>query len=273
MLLSRLATRAAVLMLAFGSAGWAAAPPRRVVSLDLCTDWLLARYAPRERVAALSPLSRESGEPVVDASWPTHDGTIERILQFDPDLVVTGQYNALLLRERLRSLGLRVAVLPLPTRLADIAGYERRLLDLLGLSTALADAPSPPVSDAAPRKRLLLLGANGIGTGRGTLEDEVLAQAGWANYLPGPGYQRLDLERIAMDPPDAVLRAAPAGPALANRFAEHPVLKSVVPASRWLITDTWRWQCPGPWTWDLVRELSGAPRGEPNRPDGESGRD
>ena len=69
------------------------------------------------------------------------------------------------------------------------------------------------------------------------------------------GYVQLDLERMAAHPPDAVLWAAPSSRALANRFAEHPVLKRVIPPSRWLTTDYWRWQCPGPWTWDLIRQL------------------
>jgi iron complex transport system substrate-binding protein len=233
--------------------------PRRIVSLDLCTDWLLMHYAQRSpdvmpRVAALSPLTRQRADQWNASAWPSHDGSLEQVLQFQPDLIITGEFNALLLRRRLTSLDKRVEMLPLPTHLADIDSYEKRLLSLLRLPESLADTPVPLMTEGK-RKRLLLLGANGIGTGRGTLEDEILRRAGWTNYVQADGYVQLDLERIAADPPDAVLWAAPASPALANRFAEHPVLKRAVPASRWLRTDTWRWQCPGPWTWQLVREL------------------
>ena len=233
--------------------------PRRIVSLDLCTDWLLMHYAQRSpdvmpRVAALSPLTRQHAGQWNASAWPAHDGSLEQVLKFQTDLVISGEFNALLLRRRLLSLGRRVEVLRLPTHLADIEGYEKRMLSLLGLPASLADAPVTAVTEGK-HKRLLLLGANGIGTGRGTLEDEILRRAGWINYVHDEGYVRLDLERIAADPPDAVLWAAPAAPALANRFAEHSMLKHAVPASRWLRTDTWRWQCPGPWTWQLVREL------------------
>jgi iron complex transport system substrate-binding protein len=233
--------------------------PRRVVSLDLCTDWLLLHYAQQHpdlkpRVAALSPLARQHAGEWSATAWPSHDGSLEQAVQFQPDLVITGQFNALLLRSRLQSLGKRVVVLPLPTHLAEIGSYEKRVLLLLGLPDALADLPSELEANGT-HKRLLLLGANGIGTGRGTLEDEILRRAGWTNYVQDDGYVRLDLERIAADPPDAVLWAAPASPALANRFSEHPVLKRAVPASHWLQTASWRWQCPGPWTWQLVREL------------------
>ncbi len=229
--------------------------PKRVVSLDLCTDWMLARYASRSQVAALSYMHRQYPVAWLDATWPAHDGTLEGILKLKPDLVITGQYNAPLLRERLKALGVHVETLPLPTTLGAVTGYERRLLDLLDLPASSASQPPPALPAAAPRKRLLLLGANGIGTGSGTFEDAILERAGWTNYLRREGYLRLDLEEIATDPPDAVLWAAPASPALANRFAEHPVLRRAIPRDRWLATDYWRWQCPGPWTWELVEQL------------------
>jgi iron complex transport system substrate-binding protein len=45
--------------------------------------------------------------------------------------------------------------------------------------------------------------------------------------------------------------SAPKSAALANQFAEHPVLKNVL-HDRWVSTNYWYWQCPGPWTWELV---------------------
>ncbi len=248
-----------VRLLLIASAGLAfsatAGTARRIVSLDLCTDWMLARYADRPRVAALSMMHRKYPVAWLDNTWPVHDGTLERIVELQPDLVIAGQYNALLLRNRLKTLGMRVEVLPLPTNLAEVVAYERRLLALLDLPDTLASTP-PALPTPPVRKRLLLLGANGIGTGRGSFEDGILERAGWINYLRDEGYLRLDLERIAADPPDAILWAAPASRALANRFAEHPVLRQAVLPAHWLTTDYWRWQCPGPWTWELIEQLN-----------------
>ncbi len=229
---------------------------QRVISLDLCTDWMLARYADHGQVAALSPMHRQFPVAWLDNSWPTHDGTLERIVELKPDLVITGQYNAPQLRSRLKTLGFRVEILPLPSNLEAVSEYEKQLLSLLGQPLSLASFPPPPVKSHVQPKRLLLLGANGIGTGRGTFEDGILERAGWTNYLRDDGYLRLDLESIVTDPPDAILWAAPASKALANRFAEHPVLQQAVPPKRWLTTDYWRWQCPGPWTWELVGQLN-----------------
>lgn len=253
---------AATVLLLVAVSGWAQPlhdhagqdRPRRVVSLDLCTDRLLAHHGARAQTTALSPLSRNHART---AGWPAHDGSLEGILALRPDLVVTGEFNALLLRRRLAALGVRVEVLPLPTRLMDVPVYEKRFLELMGLSESLATEPSTPAA-AGTGKRLLVLGANGIGTGLATMEHDVLQRAGWRNWLQSEGFVRLDLERIVADAPDAVLRAAPASPALAQRFAEHPALVQAVPPSRWLVTDVWQWECPGPWTWNLVRALNAA---------------
>lgn len=217
---------------------------------------MLARHAHPTQVAALSRMHRQYPVPWLQKKWPFHDGTLERILEFSPDLVITGQYNAPLLRARLKKLGVRVEVLPLPTTLAAVTAYEKQLLALLDKPASLASPPPPRASADRRGRRLLLLGANGIGTGRGTFEDGILAHAGWTNYLRDDGYLRLDLEQIATAPPDAILWAAPASKALANRFAEHPVLKHTVPKTHWLTTDYWRWQCPGPWTWELIEQLA-----------------
>ena len=169
---------------------------------------------------------------------------------------MAGEYSALLLRERLRTLGYRIEVIPLPSTLNEVESYERTLLALIGDDPNLALPAPAPLVPAADAKRLLLLDANAIGTGRGTFEHQILEQAGWSNYLEGPGLVPLDLERIARDPPDAILFSAPKHQALANRFAEHPVLRRAVPANAWLDSEYWRWQCPGPWTWDLIRQLT-----------------
>lgn len=234
----------------------AAEPPQRIVSLDLCMDWILAHHAEPAQVAALSAMHLRYPIHWISDDWPNHDGSLEQVVQLQPDLILAGQYSALLLRERLRTLGYRVAVLPLPSTLEQVESYEQQLLELIGRNADLAQpAPIPQMPDT-DAKRLLLLGSNGIGTGRDTFEHQIIEQAGWRNYLTGSGHMQLDLEQIAADPPDAILFAAPEHQALANRFAEHPVLRRSVSADGWLSTDYWRWQCPGPWTWDLIRQLN-----------------
>lgn len=232
-----------------------AAAPERILSLGLCADWLLAHHADRAHVVALSQMQRRYPIDWIGPEWPSHDGSLEQIIALRPDLVLAGQFSATQLRQRLESLGVEAQVLPLPRTLQQVVEYEKQFLRYLQLPDTHASEVPAPLPRPARAQRLLLLGSNGIGTGTGTLEDEILEHAGWTNYLTESGYQRLDLEQIVSDPPDAILWAAPEHRALANQFAEHPALANAVPTERWLSTDYWRWQCPGPWTWDLIGQL------------------
>ena len=230
-------------------------PPSKILSLDLCSDWLLAKYVDRSQVAALSPLLKQYPVEWMGDEWPIHNGSLEQILKLKPDLVLSGEYNAMLLRQRLVSLGVQVEVLVLPRTLPEVVEYEKRFLALVGLPATLASTPTPANKLATKSSRLLLLGANGIGTGQQTFENDVIKRAGWNNYLESNGYRSLDLEQLVTDPPDAVMWSAPKSPALANQFAKHPALRHAIPKEQWLSSNYWHWQCPGPWTWQLIEQL------------------
>ena len=253
-MINRIAQIALAILCIFPGAGHSAAP-ERILSLGLCADWLIAHHADRDNVVALSQLQRRYPIDWIGPEWPVHDGSLEQVVTLRPDLVLSGQYSATQIRQRLETLGVHVEVLPLPRSLQEVVDYEKQFLRALQLPETLASVVPAPMPRPARPQRLLLLGANAIGTGQGTLEHEILEHAGWANYLTEPGYQRLDLERIASDPPDAILWAAPKHRARANQFAEHPALARAVPAERWLTSEFWRWQCPGPWTWELIGQL------------------
>jgi len=244
--------------------GIATAPTgRRIVSLDLCSDWLLAHFAQPGQALWLSPLAQRFPPPTVPLHYPFHDGSLESILALKPDWIVVNAFNATLLRKRLQAAGLRVLVTPLPRSLDDLARVENQIAEVVGLVPAAQGAEYPPVGTTPIRTgrdttipgRLLLLGPNGYGVGEGTFEHNLILRAGWNNYLRGAGHQRLDLEALTVDPPDAIAWAAPDHAALAHRFAQHRVLYGVVPRERWISTDYWRWQCPGPWSRVLPDQL------------------
>ena len=237
---------------------------QRIASLDLCMDWLLAYYADPSSVLALSPLHQRYPLPINAVKWPVHDGSLEQLISLDPDLVIVGEFNALMLRSQLQRLGVNIEVLALPRSLNEVEHYLLRFTELLGISIAPANAQisnlqgeglnQKTVNDPTPR--LLLLGANAVGTGKDTFEDQLITQSGWQNYLTTSGYITLDLEQLASDPPDAILWAASDSVALAHQFTQHPVLTKQLPEHVWLTTDYWRWQCPGPWTYELIDQLS-----------------
>lgn len=244
---------------------WSGAAPQRILSINLCADWLITHHVEPQRVIALSPLKQRFHLPFL-AAYPrgSHDGRLESIVALKPDLIFSGEYDSPLLQKRLRQLGLRVEILPLPRRLNEVENYERLFLQLAGLdpqratpmptSSAATDATAESANTAHDLPpRLLLLGANGIATGRGTLEDDILQRAGWQNAVQENGHVSIDLEQLIANPPAALLWAAPSdSPALANQLAKSGIWSKT---SRRLHSEFWRWQCPGPWTKDIVHEL------------------
>ena len=231
-----------------------AGAPKRIVSLDLCTDWLLLKYADPSLQITYSPLLYQYPNDWLQPGHAVHDGGLEEILALQPDLVLSGQFNATLLRKRLAQLGFQVDVLPFPQRLEDISELVRQFRqrvparDTLAQDVKLRHFPHK-------HKTLLMLGANGIGTGRATLESDVLEAAGWRNYLHAKGFVRLDLEQLVSAPPDAVLWTQSASASLANLFTQHAALRDITGAPSEL-AGSWRWQCPGPWTYSLIDELA-----------------
>lgn len=266
-------------MLIMTSATTCPAHAKGILSLDLCSDWLVAHFASSESMITLSPMAVRHPPPWSGRQWPTHDGSIEQIITLKPELVIVGAFNAPILRQRLASLGVEVVVLDQVADLSGLARQTQRLLEAidrqagapparagqLSASTALRTGQPLSASEresqaegaktTTQRGRLLLLGPNGYGTGSGTFEAALIEAAGWRNHIERPGHHRLDLESLTRAPPDAILWTSPPGPALANRFAQHRALARAVPQERWLKTDYWRWQCPGPWSLDLIGQL------------------
>ena len=232
------------------------AKPLRIVSLDLCSDWMLLKYASRSQVLAYSPLLYSYPADWVESGLSVHDGRLERIIQLKPDLVLSGEYNATQLRKRLKQLGYRVEVLALPNDLASIKRYTHQFLSIVQGPEADAFTLAEPIAKPKKNSNLLLLGANGIATGTGTLEHDVLTAAGWDNYIQQSGYITLDLEQLIANVPDAIYYSAPLSNSLANLFVQHHAISKRVSGNNFMRDGNWRWQCPGPWTYDLIEELS-----------------
>jgi iron complex transport system substrate-binding protein len=251
----RLLTITILLGLALLPAGARAGLVKGIVSLDLCTDWMLLKFADPSQVRAYSPLLYKYHADWVPLGLPVHDGSLEHILQLEPELLISGEYNAILLRKRLQQLGRQVEVLPLPTTLDSIREYQAEFLRLINASEGSA-AVDWDRTYPSRHQSLLLLGANGIGTGTNTLEDDLLRKAGWVNYIEANGYVSLQMERIVADPPDAIYSSAPLSNSLANLFIRHPAIQSLMSANETPRGENWRWQCPGPWSLDLIQELS-----------------
>lgn len=240
--------RAAVLWLALLGAVPAAADtaaPRRIASINLCTDALLFELADASQIASVTHLSRDPALSMHAAQarhFPVNHGRAEEFIRLRPDLVLAGGGSAPLTQDLLRRLGLRVEVVPPPATLADVVRTVRTVGELIGqpqraeaLAAALAalsaSIPKPPRQATA-----LIVQPGGYVPGPDTLGPSLLALAGLADFAPSLALEAggfVPLEALVLARPDFVVRglSTGAGRALADEFHGHPAL-AVVRAAR-----------------------------------------
>jgi iron complex transport system substrate-binding protein len=240
--------RAAVLWLALLGAVPAAADtaaPRRIASINLCTDALLFELADASQIASVTHLSRDPALSMHAAQarhFPVNHGRAEEFIRLRPDLVLAGGGSAPLTQDLLRRLGLRVEVVPPPATLDDVVRTVRTVGELIGqpqraeaLAAALAalstSIPNPPRHATA-----LIVQPGGYVPGPDTLGPSLLALAGLADFAPSLALEAggfVPLEALVLARPDFVVRglSTGAGRALADEFHGHQAL-AVVRAAR-----------------------------------------
>ncbi len=223
-----------------GAAQSPAAPdaPRRVVSINLCTDQLAMLLAAPGQLVSVSHLAadpRSSAMAEAAAAYPQNRGLAEQVFLLRPNLVLAGTFTARHTVDLLRRLGIPVLELPPPASLDDVGGQLRAVGAALGRAAA-AEAEARAFDAAldalraAPgdRPAAALYAAGGYSPGAGTLADDVLEAAGFSNIgaaagMTGGGF--LPLERLVMAGPDLIVTAEPyAGASRAEAILGHPAL-------------------------------------------------
>ncbi|HBC16714.1 MAG TPA: iron ABC transporter substrate-binding protein, partial [Erythrobacter sp.] len=130
---------ASVLLLAACAGGGAGAPPPErgptIVSLNPCTDAILAELAAPGQLLAISHYSKDprasSMEAAVAARFAATGGTVEEVLALDPDVVVAGSFLAPATRAALAELGMKVVTFDIA---ADVAASKEQIRDLAALA-------------------------------------------------------------------------------------------------------------------------------------------
>ena len=116
-------------------AGAAEAAPRRVASLNLCTDELLLMLGDPGQIVSVTHLGQQQAETRLwreARRYRRNDGSLVSVAGLKPDLVLTMGGGA---RDRgrvARRLGIRVLELPYPQSLADIEASVRIVSAALG---------------------------------------------------------------------------------------------------------------------------------------------
>jgi iron complex transport system substrate-binding protein len=258
--------RGAVALLALALAACSPAPASEaphqfpaIVSLNPCTDAILAEVADPSQILAISHYSHDAASSSMDLAiarrFAVTGGTVEEVLALRPDVVVSGNFMSPATVGAMNRLGLRLEQLPIaPTiaaseaqvrALARLAGHPERGEALIArIEAALATAAPPPGSAAIPA---VVWQSGGIVPGGDTLITELLRRTGFASLSAARGFKQADvlpLEAMLADPPDVILTA---GEPRANedRLLAHPALAALKDTRRERFDPSLLW-CGGP---------------------------
>jgi iron complex transport system substrate-binding protein len=220
----------------------AAAPPQRIVSLNLCTDQLLLALVPSERIASLTWLARTDGDAAQRAQashLPSNRGSAEEVLAAHPDLVLAGRYTTSTTRALLGQVGVPMlevdAVQDWPgirrvtRQVAAAVGEAARgeeLLAHMDAQLAQIEALRVPV----PVRAIGWSGAAGDVPGADTLFNTILTTAGAINLAARPvGSSGFDLEELLRARPQLLLRGTSYGEgrSLRSGTANHRALRAL----------------------------------------------
>lgn len=249
--------------------------PRRVVSLNVCTDQLAILIAGEGQLHSVSDMAflPEASVLAAEASrFVKNHGLAEEIFLMRPDLVLAGTYTTRQAVEMLRRLGFRVELFPPESSFDDVRANIVRIGDLLGRRARAADlvaALDRGLAEAAENpsgKTVATYSANSFTSGAGSLSNAVIEAAGLDNLgkklgITGGGY--LPLELLVLSDPDfvAVDGREYAGAALAVENFVHPAFRRAA-AGRLVEVPANTWICGGPFNLEAVRILRAAADGE-----------
>jgi len=228
-----------------------AAPPKRVASLNLCTDELLLMLADPRQIVSVTHLAQKPEETGLwrrARAYRNNDGTLVSVAGMRPELVLTMGGGA---RDRVRiaaRLGIRTLDLPFPQSLADIRKSIADVAAALGRPAAGVRwlRAIEELERTAPRQGVdtIWLGGGGRTVAATGLPADWMRLAGLRQrQLPG---DRVSLEQLLVSPPKLLLRSDYRSGQYSSeqRWLAHP-LASRARAARTVQTDGRPWTCMG----------------------------
>lgn len=233
----------AMLALLAGFAAPAAAqPPKRVVSMNLCTDEMAMLIAAPGQLHSVSFLATDTGASALAreaAGYAVNHGLAEEIFLMQPDMVLAGTYTTRATVGLLRKLGIRVEEFEPEDSFDDIRANLKRMGDLLGQPERAASLVAELDNELAAlkpgegaQKTVAAWYANSYTSGSGTLMDDIIGKSGLDNIAARLGYTgtaRLPLELLVLAKPDVLVDGASGekGVALAEENFVHPAYRTL----------------------------------------------
>lgn len=238
----------------------AAAPPKHVVSFNLCADQLLLALADPSQIAALSPYATDGTLSVMakqGAAFPKIDWNSESVVNLAPDLVLSG-FSDRPTQAILAATGLRVVQVALVRNLDEARAQVREIATLLGhpeRGEVLADKLQRAENDLkavalTPPRTAIVLQREGYTEGTESLVASMLATAG---LKPPPNARGgiggfMDMETLLTAGPDILVLQETAKNASDQGalFLTHPALRARYDETRRISLPSRYTLCGGP---------------------------
>lgn len=227
-----------VLGMLFGLPPVAQAEPKRVVSMNLCTDQLAMLVGPDQLISVsyLAQDPRSSAMVRQAQTYPANRGLAEDIFLLQPDLVIAGTYTTRATVSMLKRLGIPVVEFSPANSLSDVRLRIEQMGEALGQPDRAAELIAQFDRDLSQLEvmegsdpRAATYYANSYTSGIGTLASSVMEAAGLSNIAAELGFAgggRLPLESLVMAQPDLIITGRRFDtPALAEAVLTHPAMQ------------------------------------------------
>ena len=272
-----------VSMLVLAAGGTALAAPKRVVSMNACTDQMAMLIAGEGQLHSVSYLASDPGTSVLAAEagrYAVNHGLAEEVFLMRPDLVLAGSYSTRATVELLRRLGVRVEEFEPENSFDDVRANLARMGEILDrrerAEALIADLDRRLASLDTGRRPDIAVAtyyANSYTSGSETLVDAIIAASGLTNMaaeLGLSGTARLPLELLVMARPDLLVTdgARYDAPVLAEQNLAHPAYRALAARTASVAVPAPYTLCGAPFTAEAARILQ---RGA-SEIDGEAGR-
>lgn len=202
-----------------------------IVSLNPCTDAILAEVAAPGQLLAISHYSQDPRATSMDIDiarqFRATGGTVEEVLALSPDIVVGSNFIAPATRQALEDLDIELVTFGVASTVEESQQQIRQLAALAGQSgrgeelIAHVDRALSALGEAGPVSAVLWQPA-GIVPGEETLIGDLMRRAGFTSHSAAMGLRQADylsLEQMLANPPQVLLLAGQ------ERSQQHPALE------------------------------------------------
>jgi iron complex transport system substrate-binding protein len=196
--------------------------PGGIVSANPCVDGILAEIAGPGQIAAISAYSHNDDSASAPLDWalkyPAVGITAEEIIAARPRLLLTGTFASTGTNAALTTAGIKMETFGVAATVAESIAQVRKMANAIrrdAAGEALVRRIENSFSEKSkmPKNSALIWQAGGFVAGKGTLQDELLARAGFTNASATYGlkqWEQLPLETVIRKPPAVIFMASSA---------------------------------------------------------------